>query len=78
MPKKPPDIGATIVISKPDLDTVLKTLSSQDYQLEGPQVKDFTVTLGPIEKLADLPKGYISQEEPWKIYPLLKRERELF
>ena len=75
MPKKPPDIGATIVISKPELDTILKTLSSQDYQLEGPQVKDFTVILGPIEKLADLPKGYTSQEEPGK-YTLSSNGKE--
>ena len=57
MPKKPPEIGATIVITKPELDTMLKTLSKQDYQLEGPKAKDFTVILGPIEKLADLPKS---------------------
>ena len=66
MPNKPPDIGATIAISKPEFNSILKTLSSQDYQLEGPQVKDFTVILGPIEILADLPKGYTSQEEPGK------------
>lgn len=66
MPKQSPEIGATIVIPKPQFDTILKTLKGQDYQLEGPQVKDHTVILGPIENLADLPKGYTSQEEPGK------------
>jgi sulfhydrogenase subunit beta (sulfur reductase) len=75
MPNKGPEIGATIAISKPKLDTVLTTLRDLDYQLEGPQVKDFTVVLGPIEKLADLPKGYKSQESPGK-YTLSSNGKE--
>jgi sulfhydrogenase subunit beta (sulfur reductase) len=75
MPKNPPEIGATIVISKPELDTILKTLLSQDFALAGPQVKDYTVILGPIESLADLPKGYTSQEGPGK-YSLSSNGKE--
>jgi ferredoxin len=66
MPKKPPETGVTIAISKSELDTIFKTLTDLEYTLEGPQVKDFSVILGPIESLADLPKGYTSQEEPGK------------
>ena len=66
MPKRTPEIGTTIVISKPEFDTILKTLIDMEYSLKGPQVKDFTVILGSIESLADLPKGYTSQEEPGK------------
>lgn len=66
MPKKYPEIGSNITISKPHLDTIFTTLSGLDYQLEGPQVQDYTVVLGPIENRADLPKGYSSQEEPGK------------
>ncbi len=66
MPKQSPEIGATIVISKLELDTVLKTLSNLEYALEGPKVKDHTVILGPIQSISDLPKGYTSQEEPGK------------
>lgn len=75
MPNKPPEIGAAIVISKPDLDTILKTLLSQGFTLAGPQVKDYTVILGPIESLADLPKGYQSQEGPGK-YSLTSNGKE--
>ncbi|MEE9599883.1 MAG: 4Fe-4S dicluster domain-containing protein [Anaerolineales bacterium] len=66
MPKKPPETGVTIAITKPELDTIFKTLTALEYTLEGPQVKDFSVILGPIDSLADLPKGYTSQEEPGK------------
>jgi formate hydrogenlyase subunit 6/NADH:ubiquinone oxidoreductase subunit I len=66
MPKKGPKIGATIVIPKKQLDTILTTLTSLGYKLEGPTVKDFTVILGPIENISDLPRGYQSQEEPGK------------
>jgi len=66
MPKQSPEIGATIVISKLELDTVLKTLSNLEFALEGPKVKDHTVILGPIQSISDLPKGYTSQEEPGK------------
>jgi sulfhydrogenase subunit beta (sulfur reductase) len=64
MPKKSPKIGANIIIPKKQLDTILTTLAGMDYQLEGPQVQDFTVVLGPIKNLSDLPKGYKSQQEP--------------
>ncbi|MFV1949309.1 MAG: 4Fe-4S dicluster domain-containing protein [Anaerolineales bacterium] len=77
MPKKSPEIGANIAITKPHLDTILTTLSDLDYQLEGPQVQDFTVILGPIENLADLPKGYTSQEEPGK-YTLSSNGKEKY
>ena len=75
MPKKSPEIGVVIAITKPHLDTILTTLSGLGYQLEGPQVQDFTVILGPIENLADLPKGYTSQEEPGK-YTLSSNGKE--
>ena len=75
MPKKSPEIGATIVISKPQLDTIFTALTGLGYQLEGPQIKDFSVVLGPIHSLEDLPKGYQSQEEPGK-YTLTSNGKE--
>jgi len=75
MPKKSPKIGTNIVIVKDQLNTILTTLIELDYKLEGPKVQDFTVVLGPIEKLSDLPKGYKSQEEPGK-YTLSSNGKE--
>ena len=66
MPKNTPEIGANITITKPLFDTILTTLIKLGYELEGPRVQDSTVVLGPIKNLADLPKGYNSQEEPGK------------
>ena len=66
MPKQTLEIGATIVVSKPELDAILLSLSNLEYDLEGPKVKDHTVILGPIDSISDLPKGYTSQEEPGK------------
>jgi hypothetical protein len=57
MPNKNPEIGATIVITKSQLSTILNNLREQGFQLEGPQVKDFTVVLGPITSPDDLPRG---------------------
>jgi formate hydrogenlyase subunit 6/NADH:ubiquinone oxidoreductase subunit I len=75
MPNKNPEIGATIIITKPQLETILTNLSNQGYQLEGPQVKDFTVVLGPITSPDDLPRGYKSQEGPGK-YVLTSNGKE--
>jgi hypothetical protein len=77
MPKNSPEIGEIIAISKPHLDTILTTLKDHGYQLEGPQVQDFTVVLGPIEKRADLPKGYSSQQEPGE-YTLSSNGQEYY
>jgi formate hydrogenlyase subunit 6/NADH:ubiquinone oxidoreductase subunit I len=75
MPNKNPEIGATIVINKPNLNNLLKNLLDQGFQLEGPQVKDFTVVLGPISSLDDLPRGYKSQEGPGE-YTLTSNGKE--
>lgn len=75
MSKQTLEVGATIIISKPELNNLLKNLSDLDYELAGPQVKDHTVVLGPIESLAELPKGYTSQEEPGK-YTLISTGKE--
>jgi formate hydrogenlyase subunit 6/NADH:ubiquinone oxidoreductase subunit I len=75
MPNKNPEIGATIVITKPQLKNILTNLTDQGFQLEGPQVKDFTVVLGPITSPDDLPRGFKSQEGPGK-YNLTKNGKE--
>ena len=75
MPNKNPEIGATIVLTKPQLKDILINLTDQGFQLEGPQVKDFTVVLGPITSPDDLPCGYKSQEGPGK-YTLTSNGKE--
>ena len=75
MPNKNLELGAKIIIPKSELDTILTTLSKLGYQLEGPQVKDFTVVLGPIEGTADLPQGFSSQESPG-VYNLSSNGKE--
>ena len=75
MSKQILEIGMTILIFKPELNNLFKILAKQDFKVVGPQIKDHTVILGPIERLADLPKGYISQEKPGK-YTLTSNGKE--
>jgi formate hydrogenlyase subunit 6/NADH:ubiquinone oxidoreductase subunit I len=70
-----PGIGDAVVISKPELNNLFNILAELEYKLIGPQVKDYTIILGPIDCIADLPKGVTSQEKPGR-YTLLPNGKE--
>ncbi len=61
-----PEIGSTLAIQKTDFDILLSNLKNNGYELLGPRIKNETLIYGPIDNLADLPKGYISEQEAGK------------
>jgi ferredoxin len=58
-----PEIGSTISIQKQAFDILLIRLNEAGYQTIGPRVKNDTVVYEAIEKLNDLPKGYVTEQE---------------
>lgn len=56
------DVGATIAIQKPELDTIIGKLVSMGYQVIGPRIKDHTMVLDPVQRISDLTFGYTSEE----------------
>jgi sulfhydrogenase subunit beta (sulfur reductase) len=58
-----PDIGSTIVIDKSVLDGLLINLKDAGYQTIGSRVKNETLVYEEIERMDDLPRGYITEQE---------------
>lgn len=56
------DVGVTISIQKPELDTIINTLDAMGYQVIGPRIQDHTLKLGPIAEMSELPYGYSTEE----------------
>lgn len=60
------EVGTVVALQKIKFHAVLQELQKMGYNTIGPVVKDQTISYQPIEKLADLPRGYTSQQEPGK------------
>ena len=58
-----PELGSTVAIEKPHLDLLLHNLQQGGYTLLGPHVQDDSLVYGPIDSLASLPRGYVSEQE---------------
>jgi sulfhydrogenase subunit beta (sulfur reductase) len=65
------NVGSTAALPKPQLDTLLTRLREKGYQTVGPRIRDDAVVYAPIEKIADLPQGFTSEESPgrYRIVP---------
>ncbi len=57
------EIGSTYVLKKKDFDTLLTRLQEKGFQTIGARVEHETLVYGPVSKLADLPQGYVSEQE---------------
>jgi sulfhydrogenase subunit beta (sulfur reductase) len=64
-------VGTTAALAKPQFDSLLTRLREKGYQTLGPRIRDDAVVYAPIEKLADLPQGFTSDEGPgrYRIVP---------
>jgi sulfhydrogenase subunit beta (sulfur reductase) len=58
-----PEIGTTISIPKPDFDLLLDNLRASGYNPIGPRVRDEALVYDTIERLSDLPLGYIGEQD---------------
>ena len=60
------DVGMSIAIPKLELDIVFANLRAMGYDVIGQRVKDHAIIPASINGIADLPRGYISQQEAGK------------
>lgn len=58
-----PEIGSTVSIQKQIFNTLLEKLKTQGYEVVGPHVENETLVYAPIQKLEDLPRGYVTEQE---------------
>jgi len=63
MAKLPISIGSRVAIQKADFDTLLENLRKLGYETVGPRVREQAIVYAPINGLADLPKGYTSEQD---------------
>jgi ferredoxin len=66
-----PEIGRTVSIQKPVLNTILGRLREAGFETIGPRVKNETLVYDAVESLDDLPRGYITEQEAgrfWLVY----------
>jgi len=63
MPELRIDISSTYALHKADFDRLLTRLHEYGYQTIGPRVDQNSLVYDEIEGLADLPQGYVSEQE---------------
>jgi sulfhydrogenase subunit beta (sulfur reductase) len=56
-------VGSKVAIPKAALESLISNLVKMGYRVIGPQVKDEAIVYQPLQSMADLPKGYISQQD---------------
>ncbi len=57
------EVGSTVAISKDQFDKLLQSLQKMGYLTIGPKILDDALIYSPISALADLPQGYISEQD---------------
>jgi ferredoxin len=57
------DTGSTVVMPKPQLDALLARLRESGYQTIGPHIRENALLYEPIQSIADLPRGYTSEQD---------------
>ena len=75
MPKLPISIGSRVAIEKEAFDSILANLRKLGYETVGPRIRESAVVYAPIDGLADLPKGYLSEQEAGT-YRLVKADHQ--
>ncbi len=66
MSEIPLTIGTTVALPKSEFDGLLNGLRQLGYETIGPQIKDEAVIYDSITNLADLPRGYTSEQDAGK------------
>ena len=69
-----PRVSASVAIPKASLQQVFDNLRAAGYLLVGPAVRDGAIVLEEIERLDDLPLGWIDEQQPG--YYRLKKTRD--
>jgi formate hydrogenlyase subunit 6/NADH:ubiquinone oxidoreductase subunit I len=56
-------VGSTVALRKTGLDKLLANLLQMGYRVLGPQIQDGAIVYKPLKSTAELPKGYISEQD---------------
>ena len=56
-------VGSTIALPKAGLEKLLANLLKMGYRVLGPQIQDGAIVYKPLNNIAELPKGYISEQD---------------
>src|SRR5512136_2274098 len=57
-------LGSSVALPKSELDGLLADLRSLGYQTVGPRMQDESIVYSRVETLADLPRGFLSEQAP--------------
>ena len=57
-------IGSSVALPKSELDGLLADLRSLGYQTVGPRLQDESIIYTQVGTLADLPRGFQSEQAP--------------
>lgn len=63
MPEITLTAGSTVAIQKQTFDRLLANLREKGYETIGPRVREAALIYAPIANLADLPRGYLSEQK---------------
>ncbi|MCJ7435421.1 MAG: 4Fe-4S dicluster domain-containing protein [Anaerolineales bacterium] len=58
------NVNSSVTLPKLEFDTLLTSLRELGYQTVGPRVRDESNVYAEVEKLDDLPRGYMSEQGP--------------
>jgi len=56
-------VGSIVALAKAGLEKLLANLQQMGYRVLGPQIQDGAIVYGPLKNIADLPKGYVSEQD---------------
>jgi len=56
-------VGSTVALQKSNLEKLLGNLHHMGYKVFGPQIQDSAIVYKPLKSMAELPKGYVSEQD---------------
>ena len=71
--RRPVKLGDTVVVERPELDTLFDVLRRRGYRVLGPTLRDEAIVYDEIDGVADLPAGWTDEQSPAR-YRLRRRE----
>jgi len=71
-------VGSTVALQKSGLDKLLGNLLRMGYKVFGPQIQDSAIVYKPLKSTAELPKGYISEQDAGRYRLVYSGHRRYF
>jgi len=61
--ERPPEIGSTVSIQKPNFNIILSRLKEAGFETIGPRIKDGSLVYEVLNTLDQLPRGYVTEQQ---------------